>query len=89
MIDIDDVLQAVRAEVGRSVALHGDWSDYSELRMIRTVVDELHELMDACFRDDVAGPHGMMAEATQAAACLCKLVMQLERREVAKEVAHG
>lgn len=80
---IDEILVAVKAEFDRSVAKHGDWAGYSEERMIRTVLDEMSELVNARLAGDVNGPHGMLAEAIQAAACLCKLVMQMERRQVA------
>ena len=55
--------------------------------MIHAVCGEMAELLRARLEGDVVGPHGMIAEATQAAACLCKMVMQLERRRVAGEVS--
>lgn len=82
---IDPILARVKLEFARGIVKHGDWSGYSDEEMIHAVCGEMAELLRARFEGDVTGPHGMIAEATQAAACLCKLVMQLERRQALLE----
>lgn len=83
MATVEQVLHAVRVEVERSTGLYGDWSDYSVDRMVHETMKEVRELLDAHNGNDVAGPHGMIPEGTQVAACLTKMLVQLARREAA------
>ena len=73
-------LERVDAELQRSVGKYGDWSDYSVDEMIAAVLGELHEVDVAIEAGDVAGDHGMVIEAIQAAGCLIKFAYQMEVR---------
>lgn len=85
-MDKEAVLKAVSIEMDRSIAKHGDWSDLSVDSMMVIILREWWELVAAHDADDVAGPHGMLQEATQVAACLVKMLVQLAQREAADEV---
>lgn len=72
----------IMTEVSDSILKHGDWSDYSMDQMGKALYGELLELGDAEARKDVIGHHGMVREAIQASACLVKMIIQLEGRNV-------
>ena len=83
---IDDVLRGVKAEFLKSIQKHDDWSTYSLDKMISHTMDEVVECLNAHHIGDVMGQHGVLVEGTQAAACFCKMLLQIAIREQASTV---
>lgn len=80
------ILHKVRAELERSIELHGDWSDYSPFRMIDVIHTELKEADNAAFEGDYYGKHGVYNELSQVAATAIKGMLVLRNR---KEAGNG
>lgn len=72
---VDQVIEGVIAELERSVAIHGDWSDYDRHAMYRAIRDEFEELQTAWYGGDDTGEHGMINEARQLAVCCIKFLL--------------
>jgi hypothetical protein len=78
-----EALRMVMEEYMRGIAKHGDWSNYSEEQMMSAIINELMvEAGDAEQRGDIHGPHGMIRELAQVAACSIKAMVVLSGREV-------
>jgi hypothetical protein len=79
-LSVLNVCCRIMTEVQDSIRKHGDWSDYPTEKMFEAIDGERIELGLARDGMDVTGQHGMVREAIQSAACLVKLIIQLEAR---------
>lgn len=68
----------VLSEHRRSVEKHGNWLDYSVAQMMSVIINELViEAGNAECAGDIHGPHGVVNELAQVAACCIKAIMVL------------
>ena len=79
-LSVLDICRRIMTEVQASIYKHGDWSDYPVDKMFEAIDGERVELGIARDGMDITGQHGMVREAIQSAACLVKLIIQLEAR---------
>lgn len=76
----------VETELCRSLAEHGNWSDYDYEKMYRKIETELMgEVRPAIMRNDHHGPHGSLSELSQVIATSMKAMVQIMRREHLRE----
>lgn len=73
------VVVTVEKELFRSLNKY-DWSTYTYYRMMLVIIMEGLELLKAAWKSDTHGPHGMIAESAQIAACCQKMMLEIMKR---------
>jgi hypothetical protein len=77
---LDDAIREVKQGYARSLAIHGDWNEYTPWRVIRVVFGEVLELVYAVARRDRDGRHGIVNEMRDVAIVSMKALLWYRSR---------